>query len=204
MPANEISDLSFFRYRICRGAKLYLYDDKFKMATVVDDQLVDICGQQVSLQEATKLYGVTVEEPLSVWYYHGRTLALWKQEMDRNGSARTDEQMARLPEWRKGTSQMKEKASNPYPYAGSHRRTRFRFDEYGIPVGAVLTYVYDPDITVVVQDEENVLYNGKVMLLSKAASLLMGRREQGVLCFTYRGEKLVCLRNRVDRERKSI
>ena len=183
MPANEISDLSFFRYRICRGAKLYLYDDKFKMATVVDDKLVDVYGQQVSLQEATKLYGVTVEEPFSVWYYHGRTLALRKQEMDRNGSARTDEQMARLPEWRKGTPQMKKKASNPYPYAGSHRRPRFRFNEYGIPVGAVLTYV---------------------LLLSKAASLLMGRREQGVLCFTYRGEKLVCLRNRVDRERKSI
>lgn len=53
-------------------------------------------------------------------------------------------------------------------------KKRYDFSRYDIPVGSVLTFTRDPNVTCVVADGDNVEFAGEVMSLSKAAATALG------------------------------
>ena len=79
------------------------------------------------------------------------------------------------------------------------RRGPFRFGECGIPVGAELEYVDDPEVKVIVLDDRHIEYRGETTSLSGLAQRLKGFNHavQGTLWFKYNGEILSELRDRL-------
>ncbi len=81
------------------------------------------------------------------------------------------------------------------------KREKFEFAKIGIPVGAELEFVHDRTIKVVVADEKRkVLYNGEEWTLSALAKVLLKRsgEVQGTLHFSYKGETISDLRDRLE------
>ena len=83
------------------------------------------------------------------------------------------------------------------------KRGPFRFTSYGIPLGSELVYIEDDSIRVTVIDDRRIKYNGEITSVSALAQKLKGFKHpvQGTLWFTYNGEKLTDLRDRVDAEK---
>jgi len=81
----------------------------------------------------------------------------------------------------------------------SSRRGPFRFGECGIPSGAELVYIDDPTIKVKVVDDRHIQYGNETTSLSALAQRIKGfdHPVQGTLWFTYNGEVLNDLRNRL-------
>ena len=79
------------------------------------------------------------------------------------------------------------------------RRSNFRFGECGIPVGAELAFLEDPSITVKVVDDRHIQYGKETTSLSALARQLKGINHPvaGTLFFTYKGEVLNELRDRL-------
>ena len=79
------------------------------------------------------------------------------------------------------------------------RRGPFNFGECGIPAGAELVYVDDPNVKVTVLDDRHIQYQGETTSLSGLAQRLKGFNHpvQGTLWFTYNGEVLADLRDRL-------
>lgn len=85
--------------------------------------------------------------------------------------------------------------------ANSVRRPKFTFKNLGIKPGEYLEYVNDSKIKVkVLNDDRLVEYEGKEYHLSNLAQQLLGRpfRVQGPLYFSYKGEILTNLRDRLE------
>lgn len=85
--------------------------------------------------------------------------------------------------------------------ANSIRRPKFTFKNLGIKPGEFLEYIHDPTIKVkVLNDDRLVEYEGKEYHLSNLAQQLLGRqsRVQGPLHFSYNGEVLTELRDRLE------
>ena len=81
------------------------------------------------------------------------------------------------------------------------RRGPFRFGEFGIPIGADLTFVDDPTIIVKVVDDRHIQYGKETTSLSALARRIKGfdHPVQGTLWFKYQGEILSELRERKER-----
>lgn len=79
------------------------------------------------------------------------------------------------------------------------RRGPFRFGECGIPEGAEITFVEDPNIKAKVLDDRHIEYQGETTSVSALAQRLKGFKHQvqGTLWFKYKGEVLADLRNRL-------
>jgi len=85
--------------------------------------------------------------------------------------------------------------------ANSIRRPKFNFKNLGIKPGEFLEYVHDNKIKVkVLNDDRLVEYEGKEYHLSNLAQQLLGKpfRVQGPLYFSYKGEVLTDLRDRLE------
>ncbi len=80
------------------------------------------------------------------------------------------------------------------------RRSRFHFVQYGIPVGAKLTFTRDSSIIAEVVENDKIKIADKVDYLSNMARDLLGykRRPQGTLYFEFEGEILDDMRRRID------
>ncbi len=81
------------------------------------------------------------------------------------------------------------------------KREKFEFAKIGIPVGAELEFIHDRSIKVTVADEKRrVFYNGEEWTLSALAKVLLKRNSevQGTLHFSYRGETISDLRDRLE------
>ncbi len=81
------------------------------------------------------------------------------------------------------------------------KREKFEFAKIGIPVGSELEFVHDRSIKVTVADEKRrVFYNGEEWTLSALAKVLLKRNSevQGTLHFSYRGETISDLRDRLE------
>ena len=80
------------------------------------------------------------------------------------------------------------------------KRGPFRFSAYGIPVGSELVYVEDESVRVTVVDDRRIKYDGEITSVSALAQRLKGFTHpvQGTLWFTYNGEKLTDIRDRID------
>ena len=85
--------------------------------------------------------------------------------------------------------------------ANSIRRPKFSFKNLGIKPGEYLEYIRDPKIKVkVLNDDRLVEYEGKEYHLSNLAQQLLSKpfRVQGPLYFSYNGEILTELRDRLE------
>lgn len=82
------------------------------------------------------------------------------------------------------------------------RRSRFHFTQYGIPVGAKLTFTRDSNIIAEVVENDKIRIGDKVNSLSGFAMELLGyqRRPQGTLYFEFEDEILDDRRRRIDDE----
>lgn len=84
------------------------------------------------------------------------------------------------------------------------KRDKFEFAKLGIPIGAELTFVNNSSIKVTVADEKRkVLYNGEEWSLSALSSMLLHRNSavQGTLHFSYNGEIIADMRDRLETEK---
>ncbi len=79
------------------------------------------------------------------------------------------------------------------------RRGPFRFSDVGIPFESEITFIDDPSIKATVVDDRHIEYNGETTSLSALAQSLKGfdHAVQGPLWFSYKGERLSDLRNRL-------
>lgn len=80
------------------------------------------------------------------------------------------------------------------------RRSRFHFEQYGIPIGSKLTFTRDSNIVAEVVENNKIKIGEKVSSLSNFAMELLGyqRRPQGTLYFEYEDEILDDRRRRMD------
>lgn len=93
------------------------------------------------------------------------------------------------------------KDRNEDDLANSIRRPKFNFKSLGIKPGEYLEYIHDTSIKVkVVDDNRLVEYDGQEYHLSNLAQQLLGRpsKVQGTLHFSYKGEILTNLRDRLE------
>ncbi|MBR4474437.1 MAG: GIY-YIG nuclease family protein [Oscillospiraceae bacterium] len=82
------------------------------------------------------------------------------------------------------------KAKGPQPAANAGAKTKrppINFFKCGLPKGAELVYVDDPEVKVTVVDEHKVQYNGELTSLSAIAKEKKGYNVSGPLFFTYNG-----------------
>lgn len=80
------------------------------------------------------------------------------------------------------------------------RRGPFRFSICGIPAGSEVLFIDDPTIRACVIDDRHIEFEGETTSLSALAQKLKGfdHPVQGTLWFTYGGERLSDIRDRVD------
>lgn len=81
------------------------------------------------------------------------------------------------------------------------RRGPFRFSACNIPFGSTIEFVDDPSIQAVVVDDRHIEYNGETTSVSALAQKLKGYNHpiQGTQYFTYHGEKLTDIRDKVEK-----
>ncbi len=75
----------------------------------------------------------------------------------------------------------------------------FSFIKCQIPIGAILEYINNPNITCTVVSDRKVQYNNKEMYLTGLAKILLGKRIGicGPRYFTYKGERLDEIRHKL-------
>lgn len=80
------------------------------------------------------------------------------------------------------------------------KRGPFRFSAYNIPIGSELVFIEDESIRVTVVDDRRIKYEGEITSVSALAQKLKGYNHpvQGTLWFSYKGEKLTDIRDRID------
>lgn len=84
------------------------------------------------------------------------------------------------------------------------KRGPFRFSSCEIPMGSQIRFIENPDIIVNVIDDRHIEYDGETTSLSALAQKLKGFTHpvQGTLWFTYNGERLSDIRDRIDPPQK--
>ena len=84
--------------------------------------------------------------------------------------------------------------------AKESRRGPFRFSKYGIPQNAELVFINDASVVVKVIDDRHIAYKGVTTSLSALAQQLLeyDYQVQGTAYFSYQGEKLTDLRERME------
>lgn len=80
------------------------------------------------------------------------------------------------------------------------RRGPFRFSECKIPVGSEIAFIEDETVKATVVDDRHIEYEGETTSVSALAQKLKGFEHpvQGTLWFTYQGERLTDLRERLE------
>lgn len=84
------------------------------------------------------------------------------------------------------------------------RRGPFRFSACNIPIGSQIEFIEDSSIKATVVDDRRIEYNGETTSVSALAQKLKGfdHAVQGTLWFTYQGERLTDIRDRVEASKK--
>lgn len=80
------------------------------------------------------------------------------------------------------------------------KRGPFKFGEYGIVPGSKIAFIEDDSIVACVVDDRHIEYNGETTSVSALAQKLKGFTHpvQGTLWFTYNGERLTDIRDRIE------
>ena len=84
------------------------------------------------------------------------------------------------------------------------RRGPFRFSACNIPIGSQIEFIEDSSVKATLVDDRRIEYNGETTSVSALAQKLKGfdHAVQGTLWFTYQGEKLTDIRDRVEASKK--
>ena len=84
------------------------------------------------------------------------------------------------------------------------RRGPFRFSACNIPIGSQIEFIEDSSVKATVVDDRRIEYNGETTSVSALAQKLkrFDHAVQGTLWFTYQGEKLTDIRDRVEASKK--
>lgn len=84
------------------------------------------------------------------------------------------------------------------------RRGPFRFSACNIPIGSQIEFIEDSSVKATVVDDRRIEYNGETTSVSALAQKLKGfdHAVQGTLWFTYQGERLTDIRDRVEASKK--
>lgn len=82
------------------------------------------------------------------------------------------------------------------------RRGPFRFSACNIPVGSEILFIEDSSIRAKVVDDRHIEFRGETTSLSALAQKLKGfdHPVQGTLWFTYKGERLADIRDRIEQK----
>ena len=82
------------------------------------------------------------------------------------------------------------------------RRGPFRFSACNIPIGSEILFIEDPSIRAMVVDDRHIEFKGETTSLSALAQKLKGfdHPVQGTLWFTYKGERLADIRDRIEQK----
>jgi len=85
----------------------------------------------------------------------------------------------------------------------TERRGPFRFSNCGIPFGSEIVFIEDSSVKPIVIDDRHIEYNGETTSVSALAKRLKGfdHPVQGTLWFTYKGEKLIDIRDRLEKSK---
>lgn len=80
------------------------------------------------------------------------------------------------------------------------RRGPFRFSACNIPVNSEIAFIEDPSVHAKVVDDRHIEFNGETTSVSALAQKLKGFEHpvQGTLWFTYEGERLADIRDRME------
>lgn len=80
------------------------------------------------------------------------------------------------------------------------RRGPFRFSECNIPFGSQIEFIENTSIKATVVDDRHIEYNGETTSVSALAKKLkgFGHPVQGTLWFTYQGERLADIRDKME------
>ena len=84
------------------------------------------------------------------------------------------------------------------------RRGPVRFSACNIPIGSQIEFIEDSSVKATVVDDRRIEYNGETTSVSALAQKLKGfdHAVQGTLWFTYQGERLTDIRDRVEASKK--
>lgn len=107
----------------------------------------------------------------------------------------------KLEKWKASATDIKQEQAAQS--IARQKKEKFEFSKLGIPIGAELEYIHDRSIKVVVADEKRkVYYNDEEWSLSSLARVLLQRNGtvQGTLHFSYNGETIADLRDRLEAE----
>ena len=108
---------------------------------------------------------------------------------------------ANLKLWRATEKEIaEERAADEIASESSEKKFKFTFKALGIDIGEELEYIHDRTIKVIVADEiRHVTYKGETWTVSALEKKLLNRagEVQGTLHFSYKGEKLVDMRERL-------
>ena len=108
---------------------------------------------------------------------------------------------ANLKLWRATKKEIaEEQTADEIASESSEKKSKFTFKTLGINIGEELEYIHDRSIKVIVADEiRHVTYKGETWTVSALAKKLLNRagEVQGTLHFSYKGEKLVDMRERL-------
>jgi len=82
------------------------------------------------------------------------------------------------------------------------RRGPFRFSACNIPFGSEIIYIEDPSVRAKVVDDRHIEFNGETTSVSALAQKLKGFDHpiQGTLWFTYKGERLADIRDKIEKK----
>jgi hypothetical protein len=77
-----------------------------------------------------------------------------------------------------------------------NQKPKFKFCNFGIPIGATLQYINDPNIICIVASPNNdIFYNGKKTSMSAVVNQFLGGSNRGTSFWTYNGKLLVDMYN---------
>lgn len=107
----------------------------------------------------------------------------------------------KLEKWKASATDIKQEQAAQS--IARQKKEKFEFSKLGIPIGAELEYIHDRAIKVIVADEKRkVYYNDEEWSLSSLARVLLQRNSAvtGTLHFSYNGETIADLRDRLEAE----
>lgn len=194
LNSERRAPLSFYKCGIKKGEYIYYVNDNSIKCKVVNDRVIEYKGKQTSVSAlARKLLGANHPIQGTLYFaYNGELLSALRKRLE-------DEGKYELPQEEKREETVA--SDNP---SGRSQKSPFSFFKCGIKVGEQLIYKHDTAIVCAVAGDRTIEYNGAVTSVSALAQKLLGYNHpvQGTLHFTYNGEVLADLRERLEAEGK--
>ncbi len=198
--ANEVNinserraPLSFYRCGIKNGDYVVYINDENIKCKVVSDRAIEYKGKQTSVSAlAQKL--IEVHHPVQgtlYFTYKGELLSALRKRLEDEGNYELPKE-----EPPKDLSEQTQEKRSP--------KSPFSFFKCGIKEGEQIAFKNDPSVVCTVSGDRTIEYNGEITSVNALAQkfLKYNHPVQGTLFFTYNGEILADMRDRLETEGK--